>query len=426
MRLLWLILIASSSFWSATLTAKVISISPEQSLEQALSSAQPGDELILQKGIYQGNFVINVPMTLKGEEGAEINAGGNDHALLIKAENVTISDLRFRNWGDDLTDMDAGVFVQKQASNVTIRNSDFKGDGFGIWLDKTHGSRVINNIVEGNPKLRSADRGNGIQLSLVEGAEVRDNRVSKTRDGLYVIHSNDSVLENNTVHDLRYGIHYMYSHSNRVVNNTAYNTRAGYALMSSRNLVVAGNQSRDSQDYGLLMNYITSSEITNNRVERVWSNSEQKVVGGDGKSLFIYNSLHNTISNNLFADSEIGIHLTAGSEENKIFANSFIDNVVQVKYVSSREQEWSQQKQGNYWSNYLGWDMDNSGTGDQAFEPNDSIDKLLWEYPEARVLMDSPAVLVLRWVQRQFPVFKPQGVKDSYPLMAAPHQKSNQ
>jgi len=34
--------------------------------------------------------------------------------------------------------------------------------------------------------------------------------------------------------------------------------------------------------------------------------------------------------------------------------------------------------------------------------------------------MDSPAILILRWVQKQFPVLKPPGVKDSYPLMA-PH-----
>ena len=91
-----------------------------------------------------------------------------------------------------------------------------------------------------------------------------------------------------------------------------------------------------------------------------------------------------------------------------------------MKYVSNKKQEWSKDGRGNYWSNYLGWDMDNDGIGDAIFEPNDGIDKLVWQYPEMKMIMDSPAILILRWVQKQFPVLKPPGVKDSYPLMA-PH-----
>ena len=86
-----------------------------------------------------------------------------------------------------------------------------------------------------------------------------------------------------------------------------------------------------------------------------------------------------------------------------------------------KKQEWSKDGKGNYWSNYLGWDMNNDNVGDVIFEPNDGIDKLVWQYPEMKMIMDSPAVIILRWVQRQFPVLKPPGVKDSYPLMVSPH-----
>jgi len=58
--------------------------------------------------------------------------------------------------------------------------------------------------------------------------------------------------------------------------------------------------------------------------------------------------------------------------------------------------------------------------GDKPYEPNDAVDKLLWRYPMARILMSSPAIETLRWVQQRFPVFKPQGVKDSNPLMQIP------
>ena len=222
------------------------------------------------------------------------------------------------------------------------------------------------------------------------------------------------------MHHLRYGVHYMYSYDNTVKNNKAYNTRAGYALMSSKRLIVKGNVTNNSEDYGFLMNFITESTFENNDIKQVWTKPENKVLGRDGKGLFVYNSGYNTIKNNRIDTAEIGIHLTAGSENTKVYGNSFINNPVQVKYVSNKKQEWSFQGQGNYWSNYLGWDMNGDNIGDVIFEPNDGIDQLVWQYPEMKMIMDSPVVLILRWIQKEFPVLKPPGVKDSFPLMRAP------
>ena len=148
------------------------------------------------------------------------------------------------------------------------------------------------------------------------------------------------------------------------------------------------------------------------------------VPGAEGKAIFIYNSLFNQITGNLFSSSDLGIHLTAGSEDNRFSGNAFISNKEQVKYVSNRLQDWSHEGRGNYWSDYLGWDLDNDGIGDTHYHPNDGIDMLLWKYPSARVLMNSPAVETLRWVQRQFPVFRPPGVSDSRPLMNSPYPLS--
>ncbi|MCW8329194.1 nitrous oxide reductase family maturation protein NosD [Photobacterium sp. SDRW27] len=414
------------SFLSPITFAKTYQVTVDDNLQDVLDSASDGDVISLATGEYLGNFVLRHAVTLTDNGEAVINAGGQGHALLLKSSNIQIEDLTIVNWGSDLTEQNSGIYSDKQANNLIIRNNKLQGDGFGIWLQGGKHIKVEGNEVEGNPKLRSADRGNGIQLSKVEDVEVTGNTVSKTRDGLYIIASQHNVLKNNTMHDLRYGIHYMYSHSNQVLNNLAYNTRAGYALMSSRKLTVRGNESRDSEDYGFLMNFITYSDISHNQIENVWTKPENKVMGRDGKGLFVYNSGYNTISYNTIDTAEIGIHLTAGSENVKVFGNSFIDNPVQVKYVSNRAQEWSQDGIGNFWSNYLGWDLNNDGRGDTPFEPNDGIDKLVWQYPEAKVLLDSPAILMLRWIQKQFPVLKPAGVKDSYPLMSVPPKQGSQ
>jgi len=410
-------------FHVKSVTAEQINVTAQDNLQVALDQSADGDVLLLSSGRYLGNFIIKHAITLRGGLNTVIDAQGDGHALELKNSHITIDNLTIENWGNDLTEQYSGIYSDQQASHLVIQNNDLKGDGFGIWLQKGEYIKVLNNVIEGNNQLRSADRGNGIQLSIVKHVEVRGNEVFHTRDGLYIISSQENVLEKNIMHDLRYGIHYMYSHNNKVLNNHAYNTRAGYALMSSRHLTVNGNRTENSEDYGFLLNFITSSTISNNSIKNVWTKPENKVLGRDGKGLFVYNSAYNTIKGNLIDTAEIGIHLTAGSEHTKIYGNSFINNPIQVKYVSNKKQEWSLEGQGNYWSNYLGWDMNSDNIGDVIFEPNDGIDKLVWQYPEMKMLMDSPAILILRWVQRQFPILKPPGVKDSFPLMSSPHHQ---
>ena len=411
--------------------AAVVSISPEQDLQQQLNFAQTGDHLILKQGEYQGNFIINKSLVLSGEQGAIIDAQGQGHALEIKATHVVIHDLNIQNWGHNLTNLDAGIFVNKTAENIQIYNNYFLGDGSGIWVDSSPNIQIINNKIEGNESIRSSDRGNGIHLSHVSGALVKDNEVWHTRDGIYIETSNGNELNGNYLHDLRYGIHYMYSYTNTVTKNHTKNTRTGYALMQSKFLTVTHNRSENDVNYGMLMNFITKSIIENNTVIGVQNmrnaqmQHSQQRYQPEGKALFIYNSLFNKVHGNVLADSDIGIHLTAGSEDNVFTGNAFISNTKQVKYVANRTQDWSLEQKGNYWSDYLGWDMDGDGIGDVIYEPNDGIDRLLWKYPTAKLLFNSPAIEVLRWVQRQFPVLKSPGIVDSHPLMLSPMEKAH-
>lgn len=422
-----------SSFYAQQVSAQEIQLSPDDDLQQALNSSQNGDVITLAPGSYFGNFIVAKQVTLRSNKRGEatIDAQGKGHALLLKNSHITLENLTIINWGDDLTEQNSGIYSNEKINHekvpeLIIKNNLLIGDGFGIWLNHVTKAKIINNKVKGNIKLRSADRGNGIQVANVTHSHVYNNEVYETRDGVYVISSQNNLIEQNTMHDLRYGVHYMYSYDNTVKNNIAYNTRAGYALMSSRRLTITGNKTTDSEDYGFLLNFITQSTFSYNHIKDVWTKPENKVLGRDGKGLFVYNSGYNTIKHNIIDTAEIGIHLTAGSEKIKIFGNSFINNPTQVKYVSNKKQEWSKDGRGNYWSNYLGWDMGNDGIGDTIFEPNDGIDKLVWQYPEMKMIMDSPAILILRWVQRQFPVLKPPGVKDSFPLMSAPSLSKNE
>lgn len=381
-----------------------------------------GNQWQLPKGEYQGHYVLDVPIHLICEEGAAFDGMGENNALNIRAPNSVLEGCSVRNAGTNLTNMNSAIFVERSAEYATLKNNHTQGQGFGIWVDATKGIQVLENKIEGDDRFRTQDRGNGIHLYAVLNGVVAGNELWHVRDGIYIEASNDNLIDNNYLHDMRYGVHYMFSHRNKITNNLTVRTRTGYTLMQSRQLLVENNRSEFDQNYGILMNYITYSTIKNNFVTEVQAGQGDGVhiQGGEGKGIFIYNSLFNTITGNEFHNSALGIHLTAGSEDNKIYRNAFLNNQTQVKYVALRYQEWSHEGQGNYWSDYLGWDRNNDGLGDIPYEPNDNVDKLLWNYPQVRLLMNSPAIEVLRLVQRAFPVVKYPGVQDSHPLMVKP------
>lgn len=400
-------------------------------IQSIIDAAEAGATVRLPAGHYPAHLHIDKPLTLIGDGDVVLDGQGHGDVIRVRAADVTLRGLSIVNSGHNLTDMNAGIFVERSAARITIADSQFDNNAFGIWLDACKAPRVLNNRIHGDPTTRSQDRGNGIHLYAITDSEIRGNEVWETRDGIYIDTSQNNVLAENVLHDLRYGIHYMYSYTNKVIGNRTYNTRTGYALMQSKFLTVLNNESRDDGNYGILMNNITNSTIAGNRINHVKEGSGY-VTGGDGvsgaegKAIFIYNSQFNDIHDNLFADSDIGIHLTAGSEDNKVYSNTFLRNRVQVKYVATRNQEWSYQGRGNFWSDYLGWDLNADGVGDKQYEPNDAVDHLLWKFPIARILMNSPAVETLRWVQEQFPILKPQGVHDSAPLMLQPLMSSAQ
>ena len=388
--------------------------------------AEGDNRWTLPAGEYSGQFLIDQPMTLACAPGAVIRGQNRGNVLTVRAADVTIEGCELRESGRDLTSMNAAIFLEPTANGTVIRNNYLRGAGFGIWAELNQNVLIEGNRIEGELSLRSQDRGNGIHLFSVKGARVLGNHVWHTRDGIYIDNSNGNSIERNLFEDLRYGVHYMFSHDNRVIGNVTRRTRTGYALMQSRKLTVIGNRSEGDQNYGVLMNYITYSVLRDNfvtDVERGDTGGDSMISGGEGKALFIYNSLFNIIENNHFQRSDLGIHLTAGSEDNRITGNAFVGNVQQVKYVAVRTQEWSVDGRGNYWSDYLGWDRDEDGLGDIPYEPNDNVDRLLWMYPQVRLLMNSPSIEVLRWVQRAFPVIKSPGVQDSHPLMKLPTEK---
>ncbi|MGY3039436.1 nitrous oxidase accessory protein [Rhodanobacter sp. TND4EL1] len=413
--------------WMLAMVALVMTsaVHAEDDLQHLVAAAAPGTVIQVAPGVHHVHLVLDRAVTLKGQAGAILDGDGQGDVVRIRVAGVTLRNLTIRNSGRDLTAMNAGVYIEKDVDGAIIENNRIKDILFGVYLDGPQHVRVIGNVITGIAELRMPDRGDGIHLWNDAWCEIRDNDVSGTRDGIYDYVSHDDLIVNNNIHEVRYGVHQMYTKQETLQGNISSNNVGGMALMSSNHMRVVDNHLMNDSTYGILFNYVTYSDISHNEIRDItgdFTGDGQVMEGAEGKALFVYNSEFNRIHDNLLADSPIGIHITAGSQDNHVYGNAFVNNRTQVKYVQNVADEWSFDGKGNYWSNYLGWDLDGDGIGDVPYRPNDGVDVLLWKYPSARVLMSSPSVLLMRYVQRAFPVFTPPAVQDSHPLMRIPEK----
>lgn len=395
---------------ASAVSADIIHVpSTDGALVQAISDARPGDTLRLAAGVHKGPITLDKTLTLEGAPDAIIDGGGNAQVVVITQPNSILRGLTIRNSGRSLATEDSGVFVTKASIGTIIENNIVRGSLIGIYLKGAKNAIVRGNKIYGLSDMRVNERGNGIQIWSSPGAVVEDNEIRDGRDGIFVTTSKRNIFRRNFFERTRIAVHYMYTNNSEVSENVSQGNHVGYALMYSKKLKVNDNVSLDDRDHGILLNYANRSVLERNIVK-----------DGKTKCVFIYNSSKNAFRQNHFEGCGVGIHFTAGSERNLFSENAFIANRHQVKYVGTRWLDWSDNGRGNYWSDNAAFDLNGDGLADTPYKPNDMIDEILWAYPTAKLLLNSPAVRTLRWAQRKFPALYPGGVVDSAPLMQPP------
>jgi nitrous oxidase accessory protein len=383
-------------------------VRPGESVAAAVAAARAGDVVRVLAGTYTGNVVVDKPLTLRGVGRPTLSAARRGDVVRVAAPDVTIEGFVVRDSGADLSAQNAGIYVTPRSDRVVVRDNVLADNLFGLWIEKVSAPVVAGNVVTGRRDLASAQRGNGIQLYDTRGAQVLDNDIGYTRDGIYVDVSHHALFRGNRMHDLRYGTHYMNSNDNVWEGNATYRNRGGLALMEVRRQVVRGNVAWGNEDHGIMLRTIQDSVI------------EDNVVVGNGKGFFVYDAEYNVIRGNLVARNAVGMHVWAGSIHNDVDGNDFIDNEDQVRYVAARDQEWGR-REGNYWSNYAGFDADGNGVGDVPYAASDVVDHLAWRQPLVKLLLTSPAVQSLRAVARQFPLLRAPSIVDRHPRMRPRH-----
>lgn len=445
---IWLAALLAAGHVSSV-SAERLSVTPAAGdLQAVLDRAADGDEISLEKGTYRGPLRITHRITLSGAEGTVVAGSGEGSVITVSAPGAVVRGLEVRSSGRSLETMDSGIFVEQSARGAVIEDNRIEDNLFGIYLHGAPDSIARHNWITGLRQARTSESGNGVSVWNAPGAKVIDNDFRYGRDGIFAISSRDNLFSRNRFRDLRFAVHNMYSNDGVITNNVSSGNIIGYAMMFSKHFVLRDNVSDRDRDRGILFNAANGSEIVGNTViggpqpAARWATAEnhgadegpgaQSAVSastsreriGPERCVFIYNTNKNRIENNWFEGCEIGVQFTAGSEGNDITGNAFVNNANQVKYVGTRHLDWSKSGRGNYWSDNPAFDLNGDGIADTAYRPNDLIDRVLWTAPAAKVLINSPAVQVIRWAQAQFPALLPGGVVDSHPLMSPPARRS--
>ncbi len=375
-------------------------------LTSAIAGALPGDVLTLEPGLHAGPVALDQAITLDGQGKATIDAGGVGSVVTITGSDITVRGLTLTGSGSDHDAIDSGVQITRSAARVLVEDNDILGNLYGVDVHGPKDATVRGNRIVGRTDHHMNSRGNGVYVWNAPGTIIEDNDIRLGRDGIFVNASNDGIFRRNLMRDLRFAVHYMYANNSEVSGNISIGNTLGFALMFSNRITVHDNLSLADRSHGLMLNYANNADIRGNLVR-----------GGAEKCTFIYNAHRNLIYDNRFEGCEIGIHFTAGSERNAITGNAFVGNRTQVKYVGTKNVEWSYDGRGNYWSDHPAFDLDGNGIADASFRPNDLMDHILWSQPAASLLMGAPAVQLIRWSQKHFPASLPGGVLDSAPLM---------
>ncbi|MBK6849117.1 MAG: nitrous oxide reductase family maturation protein NosD [Proteobacteria bacterium] len=408
-----LVCAAATLAGTRTGTAAVRRPAHGQTLQAVIDASQGGDIVEVPPGTWRERLVIRTPITLRGTGGV---IDGEEHGTILEidAPYVVVENVTLRNSGTDIIKQQACITMRATAQHALVRGNRLERCLFGIYVDRSHHSAIIDNVIGGRPDIREPDRGNGIELYDCERVRIIRNTVVGARDGIYVAATDDSVISFNRTEHQRYGIHYMYSFRNTLEGNHSSHNLGGIALMVSNDLRVVDNVTDDNERHGILFRDNQRCELTGNVARR----------NIDG--LFVYGSLHNRIARNWIEGNEVGLRVWGGSRDNEISANAFVGNRHHVFYVGQEDLVVGIADPGNYWSEYIGWDQDADGVGDRPYRMDSMAVHLVHRYPAAIMLVHSPALELLSNLEDKLPILRVATIVDRAPLVASPRERPDE
>ena len=377
------------------------------SIDQAISVAKAGDTLWIRAGIYHcENLEITKPLTIIGEKGTILDGNKKGYVLKLLGDSINVRGVKIINSGRSYTKDYAAIYTFK-ANHFRIEQNEIDDPFFGILIEKSKEGVLKNNLVYGT-SMREDGSGNGIHAWHCSNISIEGNEVFKMRDGIYLEFVDESTIEGNYTHNnIRYGLHFMFSNHDRYLNNRFEENGAGVAVMFSKFIEMRANHFVNNwgpSSYGLLLKEIYDADVIDNEFKE------------NTMAVFIDGTTRINYTGNTFMRNGWAIKVSGGCYANKITKNDFIGNSFDVSYNSKMNDNTFD---GNYWSEYTGYDLDRDGVGDVPYRPVKLFSYIVNKTPETIVLLRSLFVDVMNFSEKVSPIFTPDNLVDQIPSMKA-------
>ena len=403
-----LTLVVSASALDAQQAPRTIVVSPNgpiRSVREAVERSRDGDRIRIEAGTYrEPTILVDRRVTIEGVGYPTLDGEGQREIMFVSASGVTVRGIRFANVGPSHVEDRAAIRVS-DAADCVIENNRLDDAFFGIYLARVTGCRVTGNVLRGTPRTEESS-GNGIHLWSSSGVLVAGNTISGHRDGLYFEFTRDTEARGNvSERNVRYGLHFMYSDNCRYVDNMFRRNGAGVAVMYTKTVAMIGNtfeDNRGSAAYGLLLKEIADPVL------------ERNVFRGNTVGLFADGATRLQATGNRFESNGWAVKLMASTEAGRFAANEFLGNTFDV---SSNSRSNSTVFDGNYWSDYQGYDLDRDGIGDVPHRPVRLFSLLVEDNEPTLILLRSLFVRLLDTAERVLPSLTPETLADARPSM---------